>query len=601
MTAVIPLDEFVTEELYPGYVPSAADAPWAVEPSGTFSKADEQRFWFLDFHWPRGLTPMGLIWNEDGSWGSQVAAERLALPQGHGITHRVAGTHPYASALPVAPGPELAAREVRFARVQREFLAGYPANWQAAVRSLDEEWRVLRDPDLTGRSPAELGRWLRFARRHYRRAFEIHFEMMYPLLANHLAFYQTCVELGLEPREIGALLQGFDTKMLETDQQLWRLTNKARDTGLAPLFAATPPERLRAALAGAGAAGAGWLAALDEFLAEYGWRTEGSSEVMLPSWLEDPTPVLGTIRTFLSRGQAYDFAAARAAALAARDAAVDAARSRLRRADQQRFDAGLASCQAANFLQWQDDHAFYIDLRVALPLRRIGLALAQTVDADRPDDLFFLFWPELMRLCDGERSYPSYRALIRERRDYYRHWYERRAELPKVLGTVPTSVDDPTLIEIFGLNERYLQAIREAAPPAVETLTGIPAAAGQARGRARVIRNGEELHRVQPGEVVVCESTSPSWTPMFAKIAACVCDNGGILSHAAIVGREYGVPTVTAVPFASQVIVDGDELVVDGTAGTVTIYRRAGGPVPAPQPAASGPVTGGAVTGGPVA
>jgi PEP-utilizing family enzyme len=70
--------------------------------------------------------------------------------------------------------------------------------------------------------------------------------------------------------------------------------------------------------------------------------------------------------------------------------------------------------------------------------------------------------------------------------------------------------------------------------------------------------------------------TSPNWTPAFAKIAACVCDGGGTLSHAAIVGREYSVPTVTATGLATVVIADGDEVEVDGTTGWVTVLQRAG-------------------------
>jgi pyruvate,water dikinase len=153
--------------------------------------------------------------------------------------------------------------------------------------------------------------------------------------------------------------------------------------------------------------------------------------------------------------------------------------------------------------------------------------------------------------------------------------------MPKVLGTIPEAVEDPILIEIFGLNSHFLNAVKAAsAGGEIKTLTGVPAAKGKARGIARVLNNADELHRIQPGEVLVCESTSPNWTPAFAKIAACVCDGGGTLSHAAIVGREYGVPTVTAVGLATMVIKDGDEVEVDGTAGVVTVLRAAAAEVP---------------------
>ena len=93
MATVIPVDEFISDEWYPGFKPGYTHAPWYVDPVQTFRKEDEENFWFLDFHWPRGLTPMGLIWNEDGyNWSSQLAAEQMPLPPGRGITCRLGGT-----------------------------------------------------------------------------------------------------------------------------------------------------------------------------------------------------------------------------------------------------------------------------------------------------------------------------------------------------------------------------------------------------------------------------------------------------------------------------------------------------------------------------
>jgi hypothetical protein len=85
------------------------------------------------------------------------------------------------------------------------------------------------------------------------------------------------------------------------------------------------------------------------------------------------------IKTFLQRPSDHDFGAAQRAAVTERDTAIDAARGRLTRAEQRTFDAGLRSVRVANFPQWQDDHNFYIDLRVALPLRWAALAIADRV------------------------------------------------------------------------------------------------------------------------------------------------------------------------------------------------------------------------------
>lgn len=76
-------------------------------------------------------------------------------------------------------------------------------------------------------------------------------------------------------------------------------------------------------------------------------------------------------------------------------------------------------------------------------------------------------------------------------------------------------------------------------------------------------------------EIMVCEFTSPNWTPAFAQIAGCVADTGGALSHTAIVAREYRIPCVTGVGLATTAIRTGDEIEVDGDAGTVLIVARA--------------------------
>ena len=81
-----------------------------------------------------------------------------------------------------------------------------------------------------------------------------------------------------------------------------------------------------------------------------------------------------------------------------------------------------------------------------------------------------------------------------------------------------------------------------------------------------------DLHRIEPGEVLVCEATSPNWSPAFAKISGCVCDGGGTLTHASIVSREYRVPCVVGVGRATSVIQDGDDVEVNGTAGTLTVF-----------------------------
>ena len=97
------------------------------------------------------------------------------------------------------------------------------------------------------------------------------------------------------------------------------------------------------------------------------------------------------------------------------------------------------------------------------------------------------------------------------------------------------------------------------------------ASPGTVEGVARVVMHADELGQIQPGEILVAPITAPSWGPIFGKIKATVTDIGGMMSHAAIVCREYDLPAVTGTGSASTTIKTGDRLRVDGGKGTVEI------------------------------
>ena len=107
-----------------------------------------------------------------------------------------------------------------------------------------------------------------------------------------------------------------------------------------------------------------------------------------------------------------------------------------------------------------------------------------------------------------------------------------------------------------------------------EVLKGTPASGGRAVGTARVITEAADFGRLAAGDVLVCATTTPAWTPLFASAAALVTDTGGILSHAAIVAREYGLPAVVGCDVATSAIQDGARVEVDGDSGQVRVALR---------------------------
>ena len=110
---------------------------------------------------------------------------------------------------------------------------------------------------------------------------------------------------------------------------------------------------------------------------------------------------------------------------------------------------------------------------------------------------------------------------------------------------------------------------KEGLDPSNAVLTGTGASPGIVRGPARTVHSLDQFSGVRPGDILVCHTTDPAWTPLFGVAAAVVTEAGGMLSHAAIVAREYGIPAVLGVANALTRIKTGTMLVVDGTHGTV--------------------------------
>jgi pyruvate,water dikinase len=175
----------------------------------------------------------------------------------------------------------------------------------------------------------------------------------------------------------------------------------------------------------------------------------------------------------------------------------------------------------------------------------VGAELASRGQLDTADDVFFLNLPDLRRALAGE----DLRKTVAERREVYRREQGRR-HIPRVLLSDGTDA------------ETELPAATDGG------IRGTPASPGIARGIARVILSPVGA-RLEPGEVLVAPSTDPGWTPLFLTAGALVMEMGGMMSHGAVVAREYGIPAVVGVPDATGRIATGEHVTVDGSAGTV--------------------------------
>jgi rifampicin phosphotransferase len=186
---------------------------------------------------------------------------------------------------------------------------------------------------------------------------------------------------------------------------------------------------------------------------------------------------------------------------------------------------------------------------------------------EQPADVFDLTLAEVLALADREAPVAELRARIAERRADAARFAD--AAPPPLLGTPQAfpAVDSAIMKSMFKLSGNFM-----APPVSGNELHGMPGSRGKVIGRARVVRTLDEAEqRLAPREILVAPATLPSWTPLFASLAGVVTGAGGVLSHAAVVAREYGFPAVVSVPGVMNAIRDGQIIEVDGDAGVVRI------------------------------
>jgi pyruvate,water dikinase len=216
------------------------------------------------------------------------------------------------------------------------------------------------------------------------------------------------------------------------------------------------------------------------------------------------------------------------------------------------------------------DHHFYIDqganAHLRLVLLEVGRHLVGDGRLDQPDDLLFLRYNELRALIGSAKAIDA-RGIVATRQAER----EAAAQLhPRDwVGTVtPTQLAFPYLVN-WGYPDRFHQTQSDDQ----RLITGLGASAGVIEGIARVVRTVDEFDDVRDGDILVCQMTNPAWVVLFTKIAGLVTDTGGTTSHPAVLAREFGIPAVIGTSVATQRIVTGDRIKVDGSAGRVEILR----------------------------
>jgi pyruvate,water dikinase len=352
-----------------------------------------------------------------------------------------------------------------------------------------------------------------------------------------------------EPLAPYRLLQG-PNETTEADAMLRHLAGLARDLDVADVIAEYPTEtaleRLREFHSGRQ-----WLGEVDSYLERFGGRAR-LHELSLPREAERPEMTLESVRLFLDAGEAP-------------------ARPPDGGGQRPHVSGRLAEVlPPARFgYALKESHVYHLDYPGLLATREALKGFGRRLLAEGvlafPDDLWMIRRTELRDALAGDP--PLDLGVLAE---------ERRAELTegRRRGPKPFLGEPPREREREAILEKFYG--RAEGPHGGGAVRGEGASPGVARGRARVVAGLDDFRRVRAGDVLVAATTTPAWTPLFPSIAALVTETGGILSHAAIVAREYGLPAVVGARDAMKLLPDGGMVQVDGSAGTVMLVEAAG-------------------------
>ncbi len=343
-----------------------------------------------------------------------------------------------------------------------------------------------------------------------------------------------------------------------------RLAERVRaEPGLAAAFAERSPEALWAAVE-AGELPGDFCAQVREHLHRYGDRGLQELKLEQPSLRDDPPALLRSVQRYAE--QAVSVADLQAAEGARRADGEARLRAALRWHPVRRLLLAWALPALRSLVRNREDsrycrsELFGFSRRV---FQGIGAHLVREGVLREPGDVFHLTQDELFGYVDGSGVTEDLQALADLRRgEQQAHRDSRLPESITTLGPVR-----PALISAA--------AAAEGEEAAVAALRGLGSSPGRVRGTARVVLDPTAPIEVTPDMILVARETDPGWLFLMLAARGIVVERGSMLSHTAITGRKFGIPTVVAVPGATQRIPDGATVELDGATGVVTLVEDA--------------------------
>ena len=566
---------------------------------------EDSMFWFQDgVHWPQVLTPWDATFFEFAITSlSQYNTRHLLVPPANGIDYRILNGYAYLTPVP-APEAEIGARVEQFMQRAGHYFMNWNDlydKWMVKIRDLVAEMEALHieplpeveDFEAVVASGKGSGSGYALIDAYYRllssalKLWQFHFEFLNLGYAAYLDFFGFCKQVfpSISDLAIAKMVAGVDVDLFRPDDELKRLARMARDTGISDAFVAGNVEATSENLK-ATDAGRAWIASFQESAEPWFNFSNGSGFYHTDKiWIENveiPFDFIGNYINLLNEGG--DLARPVAAIHAERDRIVNEYTELLNSDEDREAFAGKLGLARVVF-PYVENHNFYVEhwshSVLWRKMRGLGQIFADAGFIAEANDIFYMQRHEVPdALFD---LYASWATPAPARGPKY--WPAKIADRKRIvsalkaakptpaLGVPPEVVTEPFTVMLWGITSDSVAAWLGGGASGEGGIKGFAASPGVAEGPARVIFSADQINEIQQGEILVAPLTAPSWAPIFGKIGATVTDTGGMMSHAAIVCREYGLPAVTGTGFATSNIKTGQRIRVDGSNGTVTILE----------------------------
>jgi pyruvate,water dikinase len=589
-------------KVVPGTEAAQAAYPYYMQ----FTAADDTRFWFYNsMHFPEPMSAFDMVTAEAAYCALGAANTRVhCLPTTLGIDYRILNGRVYIGGNGVTDPAEIARRTEEFK--QRAFY--YYENWEKLYADWKQKMRTLIE-DAQQLPPLSLPKYEPLAHVHagrgiaanhwlldtyqktlegYFRMWHHHFEFLLLGYGAYMTFFAFCKKAFPEigDQSIARMVAGMEAEIFRPDEELRRLARVAVQLGVEqPFQDGSTVNTILESLKDMGPAGRKWLEELES--SRHPWFNVNVGDGFYHyhrSWNDDLSLPFSALPSYIRQAKAGDSLDRPVNQLLEERAQLIADYRELLATEDDRaaFDQMIAL--AHRVFPYVEGHKFYCEHWYTNlffnKIREFGRLLAEHGFFAKEEDVFHLTHYELKSAIvdlmqswsagSAPRGSAHWPAIIAERRAAIAAWTKH--DTPPALGPVPDIIDDPAIVMLWGITRESLDAwLTAESAGETKELKGFAASRGVVEGPARVVKSVDEISRLRDGDILVCQVTNPTWSPIFRKIAAAVSDIGGSMSHAAIVAREYGLPAVVGTGTATRRIRDGQRIRVDGGRGIVTL------------------------------